>query len=45
MQEVITLTVFAFFAMYLGESLTLNLSIGFPVICAAADYLLSGTLS
>jgi uncharacterized protein (DUF486 family) len=45
MQEVITLTVFAFFSvLYLGERITWNHLIGFALICAGAFFVFRGPL-
>ena len=45
MQEVITLTVFAFFSVfYLGERLTLNHLVGFGFIGLGAFFVLKGPL-
>jgi uncharacterized protein (DUF486 family) len=45
-QEVITLTVFAGFAVfYLGERITLNHVVGFALICAGAFFVFKGPLS
>jgi len=45
MQEVITLVVFAVFAVfYLGEKLTINHAIGFALIAAGAWFIFKGPL-
>ena len=45
MQEVITLTVFAFFSvLYLGERITLNYLVGFAFICLGAFFVFKGPL-
>jgi hypothetical protein len=45
MQEVITLVVFAIFAVtYLGERLTLNHAVGFALIAAGAWFVFKGPL-
>jgi uncharacterized protein len=44
-QEVITLSVFAFFSVfYLGERITLNHVVGFAFICAGAFFVFRGPL-